>query len=132
MLQVLKTIDAHVAGEPLRLIVDGVPRPAGKTMAQKRDWMKRHADDLRRALVLEPRGHRDMCAALLTEPVAPGSDAGVIFLQNDGYPAISGHGIVAVTTIALERGLIPAADGRITFDTAAGTVHARARVQSRG
>ena len=151
MRQVLKTIDAHVAGEPLRLIVDGAPRPAGKTMAQKRDWMKRHADDLRRALVLEPRGHRDMCAAVLTEPVAPGSDAGVIFLQNDGYPAISGHGIVAVTTIALERGLIvrresgapdksggpdkvrpPAAETHLAFDTAAGTVHARARVQSRG
>jgi len=145
MLQVLKTIDAHVAGEPLRLIVDGVPRAAGKTMAQKRDWMKRHADELRRALILEPRGHRDMCAALLTEPVAPGSDAGVIFLQNDGYPAISGHGIVAVTTIALERGLIvrgesgapdkvrpPAAETHLAFDTAAGTVHASARVQSRG
>src|SRR2546421_2118883 len=107
MRQVLKTIDAHVAGEPLRLIVEGVPRPAGKTMAQKRDWMKRHADQLRRAIVLEPRGHRDMCAAMLTDPVAPGSDAGVIFLQNDGYSAVSGHGIVAVTTIALERGLIP-------------------------
>src|SRR5439155_15320613 len=96
MHQVLKTIDAHVAGEPLRLIVDGAPRPIGKTMAQKRDWMKRHADGLRRTIVLEPRGHRDMCAAMLTEPVAPGSDAGVIFLHNDGYPAISGHGIVAV------------------------------------
>src|SRR5204863_1286998 len=104
--QVLKTIDAHVAGEPLRLIVDGAPRPSGKTMAQKRDWMKRHADQVRRAVVLEPRGHRDMCAAMLTEPVAPGSDAGIIFLHNDGYPAVSGHGIIAATTIALERGLI--------------------------
>jgi len=107
MLHVLKTIDAHVAGEPLRLITEGLPRAAGKTMAQKCDWMKRHADQLRRALVLEPRGHRDMCAALLTEPVSPGADAGVIFLQNDGYSAISGHGIIAVATIALERGLFP-------------------------
>jgi proline racemase len=137
MRQVLKTIDAHVAGEPLRLIVDGVPRPSGKTMAQKRDWMKRHADHVRRALVLEPRGHRDMCAAILTEPVAPGSDAGVIFLQNDGYPAIVGHGIIAVTTIALERGLlfsrqVSAPESHIAFDTPAGTVHARARLQARG
>jgi proline racemase len=157
MRQVLKTIDAHVAGEPLRLIVDGAPRPAGKTMAQKRDWMKRHADQLRRALVLEPRGHRDMCAAMLTGPVAPGSDAGIIFLHNDGYPAISGHGIIAATTIALECGLIqlggpdpstssgsprawsrgdevrpPAAETHVVIDTVAGTVHARARLQSRG
>ena len=60
MRQSLKTIDAHVAGEPLRLIVEGMPRPSGKTMAHKRDWVKRHADDLRRALLLEPRGHRDV------------------------------------------------------------------------
>lgn len=142
MRQVLKTIDAHVAGEPLRLIVDGVPRPAGKTMGQKRDWMKRHADPVRRALVLEPRGHCDMCAAMLTEPVAPGSDAGVIFLQNDGYPAISGHGVIAVATVAIEAGLLvfggpdrarPALpETHIVFDTPAGTVHARTRLQSRG
>jgi len=144
MLHVLKTIDAHVAGEPLRLITEGLPRPAGKTMAQKCDWMKRHVDQLRRALVLEPRGHRDMCAALLTEPVSPGADAGVIFLQNDGYSTMSGHGIIAVATIALERGLIPSTslgvgfsqgatpEARFVFDTAAGTVHARARVELRG
>ncbi len=144
MLHILKTIDAHVAGEPLRLVTDGLPRPAGKTMAQKCDWMKRHADQLRRALVLEPRGHRDMCAALLTEPVSPGADAGVMFLQNDGFSAISGHGIIAVATIALERGLFPSTsagagfsrdatpDTRLVFDTAAGTVHARARVEARG
>src|SRR5215510_15043419 len=137
MLHVLKTIDAHVAGEPLRLVIEGLPRPTGKTVGQKRDWMKRHADQLRRALVLEPRGHRDMCAAMLTEPVAPGSHAGVIFLQNDGYASILGHGIVAVTTIAIERNLLfsrdlSAPEAQIVLDTAAGTVHARARLQSRG
>jgi proline racemase len=138
VLHVLKTIDAHVAGEPLRLVTEGLPRPSGKTMAQKRDWMKRHADHLRRAVVLEPRGHRDLCAALLTEPVSPGADAGVIFLQNDGYSAVSGHGIIAVATIALERDLFPSMrlamnpDARIVLDTAAGSVHARARVESRG
>lgn len=138
--QVLKTIDAHVAGEPLRLIVEGVPRPMGRTMAQKRDWLRRQADQVRRAVVLEPRGHRDMCAAMLTEPVSPGSDAGLVFLQNDGYPAISGHGVIAAATIAIETGLIvfgdsarhAAGETHLAFDTPAGTVHVRARVQSRG
>jgi proline racemase len=137
MRHLLKTIDAHVAGAPVRLIVEGVPRPVGKTMVQKREWMKRHADHVRRALVLEPRGHRDMCAAILTEPVTPGAAAGIIFLQNDGYPALSGDGVVAVTTLALEAGLLFSRDlvqpdCRLTFDTPAGTVHARARMQSRG
>ena len=139
MRQSLKTIDAHVAGEPLRLIVEGMPRPSGKTMAQKRDWMERHADDLRRALVLEPRGHRDMCGAMFTEPVSPGSDAGVIFFHNEGYPAMSGHGAIAAATIALERNLLPVVSpdiGRqevaVAFDTVAGTVHVRPRLQTRG
>src|SRR6266704_597434 len=56
----LKTIDAHAAGEPLRLIVDGFPSPRGATMLEKREWVRQHADHLRRALMLEPRGHADM------------------------------------------------------------------------
>ena len=65
----LKTIDAHTAGEPLRLIVDGFPAPQGGTMLEKREWVRTHADHLRRALMLEPRGHADMYGAILTEPV---------------------------------------------------------------
>src|SRR4051812_9482497 len=124
----LKTIDAHAAGEPLRLIVDGFPSPRGKTMLAKREWLAKHADHLRRALMLEPRGHADMYGALLTEPVMPGSHAGVLFMHNAGYSTMCGHGIIAVTTIALERGLIvPGGDGTtLVFDTPAGTVRARA------
>src|SRR5947207_7332966 len=122
----MNTIDAHAAGEPLRLIVNGFPSPHGKTMLDKREWLKHHADHLRRALMLEPRGHADMCGAILTEPVSPGSHAGVLFMHNNGYSTLSGHGIIAVTTIALERGLIdPGGDGAsIVFDTRAGTIPA--------
>ena len=125
---IIKTIDAHVAGEPLRLVVDGFPSPRGRTMIEKRDWAARHADHLRRALVLEPRGHADMTGAVLTEPVSPGADAGVLFFHNDGYSTMCGHGILAVSTIALERGLLlPGGDaGTIVYDTPAGTIRARA------
>jgi len=124
----LKTIDAHAAGEPLRLVVDGFPAPRGKTMLDKREWVRRHADGLRRALMLEPRGHADMYGAVLTEPVSPGSHAGVLFMHNEGYSTMCGHGIVAVTTIALERGLLdPGDDGAtIVYDAPAGTIRARA------
>src|SRR5215470_7720119 len=124
----LKTIDAHAAGEPLRLIVDGFPSPKGATMLEKREWVKKRADHLRRALMLEPRGHADMYGAILTEPVAPGSHAGVLFMHNEGYSTMCGHGIVAVTTIALERGLLmPGGDGSsIVYDAPAGTIRARA------
>jgi proline racemase len=124
----LKTIDAHAAGEPLRLVVDGFPAPRGLSMLDKREWVRAHADHLRRALMLEPRGHADMYGAILTEPVSPGSHAGVLFMHNEGYSTMCGHGIVAVTTIALERGLLmPGGDGTsVVYDAPAGTVRARA------
>src|SRR5438309_6673880 len=124
----LRTIDAHAAGEPLRLIVGGFPSPHGRTMLDKREWLKRHADHLRRTLMLEPRGHADMYGAILTEPVSPGSHAGVLFMHNEGYSTMCGHGVVAVTTIALERGLLlPGGDGAtVVYDSPAGTIRATA------
>src|SRR2546425_5525452 len=124
----LQTIDAHAAGEPLRLIVDGFPAPQGKTMLEKREWVRKKHDHLRRALMLEPRGHADMYGALLTEPVSPGSHAGILFMHNEGYSTMCGHGVVAVTTIALERGLLmPGGEGtRVVYDSPAGTIRARA------
>jgi proline racemase len=128
----VKTIDAHAAGEPLRLVVDGFPAPVGRTMLEKRDWVRRHADHLRRALMLEPRGHADMYGAILTEPIAPGSHAGVLFMHNEGYSTMCGHGVIAVTTIALERGLLmPGGDGcAVVYDAPAGTIRARASIRA--
>jgi trans-L-3-hydroxyproline dehydratase len=128
----IRTIDAHVGGQPLRLVVDGAPRLTGRTMAQKRDALRRLGDRVRRAVVLEPRGHADMCAALLTEPVSPGAHAGLLFMDGDGWPPVSGHAVIAVTTIALERGLIVTDGETLTFDTSAGTVAAQARVEVHG
>src|SRR4030095_10606654 len=120
----LRTVDAPGAGEPLRLIVDGFPAPRGKTMLAKREWVKTHADHLRRALMLEPRGHADMYGAILTEPVAPGSHAGVLVRHNEAYSTMCCAGVIAVTTMALERGLLmPGGDGRtIVYDSPAGTI----------
>jgi len=135
--QVIRTIDAHADGGPLRLIVEGFPSPHGRTMLEKRDWLMRHADSLRRALLLEPRGHTDMCGAILTEPVSPGSHAGLLFMRGDGYCTMSGHGVIAATTIALERGLIglSSADGdgvSVIYDTPAGVIRARAQFRAGG
>lgn len=138
MVHAVKTIDAHAAGQPLRLVVDGLPRPVGTTIARKQQWMARHAEPLRLALLREPRGHADMTGAMLTEPVHPGSHAGVLFMHAGGYTGLCGHGIIAVATIALERGLVfDAAAGSadevtLVFDTAAGTIRARARMATHG
>jgi trans-L-3-hydroxyproline dehydratase len=123
----LRTIDAHTAGEPLRLIVDGFPRVEGTTMLERREWVRANCDHLRTALMLEPRGHADMYGALLTEPERPDSDAGVLFMHNAGYSTMCGHGVIAVVTMAIERGLIVPRDGdTIVLDSPAGQIRARA------
>jgi len=101
-------------------------------MLEKRAWVKKHADHARRALMLEPRGHADMYGAVLTEPVTPGADAGVLFMHNEGYSTMCGHGIVAVTTMAIERSLIhPREPHTIVYDAPAGPIRARALVDAR-
>jgi proline racemase len=126
MVHTIRTIDAHAAGEPLRLIVDGVPSPEGATMLEKRAWALKRLDHFRRALMLEPRGHADMYGALLTEAVTEDAHAGILFMHNEGWSTMCGHGIIAVTTVAVDRGLITASSDDIRYDTPAGRVVARA------
>ena len=133
----VKTVDAHVGGQTLRLIVDGVPHLSGRTMRDKRAWLRRRADGLRRAIVLEPRGHADLVAAVLTEAVSPEAHAGILFMDGSGFPPISGHGIIAAATIAVARDLFVSrdeagADVRIAFDTPAGVVHAVVHAEGQG
>jgi proline racemase len=124
----IRTIDAHTAGEPLRLIIDGFPEPQGATMLEKREWLREHHDELRTAIMLEPRGHADMYGALLTASERADSDAGVLFMHNEGYSTMCGHGVIAVTKLALERGLLrPRTAGTLVLDSPAGPIQARAR-----
>jgi proline racemase len=127
----VRTVDAHVGGQTLRLVVDGVPSPSGRTMREKLAWLRKRADGVRRAIVLEPRGHADMVAAVLTEAVSPDAHAGILFMDGHGYPAMSGHGVIAAATIAVSRDLIFAGeaegDVRLVFDTPAGVVHTTLR-----
>ena len=128
MIHRVRTIDAHAAGEPLRLVVEGFPSPDGATMLEKRAWAEKRLDHLRRAIMLEPRGHADMYGALLTEPVTSGAHAGVLFMHNEGWSTMCGHGVIAVTTIAIERDLMWPGGPAVVLDSPAGPVAARASV----
>jgi proline racemase len=137
MVRLIKAIDAHVGGQALRLVIEGFPRPHGRTVLQQRDWLKRNADALRRAVVLPPRGHMDLVAAMLTESGSPHAHAGLLLMDATGYPAMSGHAVIAAATIALERALIFSRDfgqteAPLIFETPAGTVRARARLIAHG
>jgi proline racemase len=120
-------IECHVAGQPLRLVTGGLPPIRGKTMVERLLFARRRLEGLRRALILEPRGHRDMTGAVLTEATTAGADAGVMFLDADGWRGLCGHGLIGTTAIAVERGLLMTGrnDGLVTLETVAGLVTTR-------
>lgn len=120
------TIDAHTAGEPLRIVTAGIPRIPGATMLDKRRWVKEHLDGVRKALLWEPRGHADMYGAYLTEPVSAAADFGVIFMHNAGYSDMCGHGIIALASVIVGQGMVPPQqpETRVGFDTPAGFIEA--------
>lgn len=130
----ITTIDAHTAGEPLRIITSGFPDLPGDTILQKRQYARDHYDHLRRALMWEPRGHADMYGAILTPPTTPEGDAGVMFMHNEGYSTMCGHGIIALVKVGIETGHF-ATDGNnpeqvIRIDTPAGRVTATAHLHN--
>jgi trans-L-3-hydroxyproline dehydratase len=125
----IHTVDAHAEGEPLRVILDGFPMPVGETvLARLRDARER-LDALRTALMWEPRGHADMYGCLLMPPVSERADISVLFMHNDGFSTMCGHGVIAVSTVLVETGLQPPTGSEtvIGIDTPAGLVRATAR-----
>jgi trans-L-3-hydroxyproline dehydratase len=129
----VRTLDYHTAGEPLRIVTSGLPGVPGETMLDKRRFMKEKLDHYRRFLMLEPRGHADMYGAVLTGPVTPDGDIGVLFLHNEGYSTMCGHGIIALVTAGLEHGLFEAAAAPVVrIDTPAGRITATAHYDSKG
>ncbi len=130
----ITTIDAHTAGEPLRVITSGYPDLPGETILAKRRYALEHYNHLRTALMWEPRGHADMYGCIITEPERPSSDLGVLFLHNEGYSTMCGHGIIGLAKVGLETGLIDKSGDNpvIRMDTPAGLVTAYAvRVNGR-
>src|SRR6185295_16720543 len=78
-----------------------------------------------------PRGHADMYGCFLTEAVTSGADFGVLFMHNEGFSTMCGHGIIAMATVAVTTGMIPAAapETPMTIDTPAGAIAAFARLE---
>jgi trans-L-3-hydroxyproline dehydratase len=126
----ITTIDAHTAGEPFRVITGGLPELPGETILARRRHMQQHLDHLRTALMWEPRGHADMYGAIITPPVTAGADFGILFLHNEGYSTMCGHGIIGIVKVALETGLVSQTgpETTIRIDAPAGLVTAHARL----
>ncbi len=119
-------IDAHTGGEPLRIFTGGYPNLKGDTILSKRRFALDNLDQLRTATLWEPRGHADMYGCIITAPVTEDGDCGVIFTHNEGYSSMCGHGIIALTKVGLETGIVSGARDKteLRIDTPAGRVTA--------
>ena len=123
----LSVIDYHTEGEPMRFVVDGVPRLPGATLMEQSEHLAAHARDLLGFALYEPRGHAAMCGAILTDPVTPGADVGVLFIEPLGPVHMCGHGAIALGAMLVESGRVAAPGGTatVTLDTPAGLVSCR-------
>jgi proline racemase len=123
-------VDSHTMGEPTRVVVGGFPPVPGRSMEEKRTALASRFDHLRRALMHEPRGHRDMFGSVLLDAVHPEAHLGVVFMDGGGYLSMCGHGLIGAVTVALETGIVEASEpvSEVRLDTPAGLVTARAQI----
>jgi proline racemase len=127
--RLLSTIDFHTAGIGMRLLTSGLGHLPGTTIADKRRWFQEHLDHVRTGLCLEPRGHRGLLIAVLTEAVTPEAQFGLFFFYPGGYYVSCGEGTIGAATVAIETGMVArqGAETRIVIDTEAGPVETIAR-----
>ncbi|MFF0903357.1 UNVERIFIED_CONTAM: proline racemase family protein [Kocuria sp. CPCC 205316] len=127
----LDTVEVHAEGEPGRILTSAARFVQGDTMAERLQYCRQHLDGLRRLVLQEPRGYPAMCAVILLPPVNPGSDFGIVVLEQGGFTPMSGSNTICAVTAAIETGIIdrPGPVVEVAIDTAVGTVHATAQVQ---
>lgn len=125
-------IDTHTVGEFTRIITSGFPKLEGDTMIERKNFLAKHYDKYRQALMFEPRGHHDMFGALLTDPIHPEADFGVIFMDTGEYLNMCGHGTIGSVTAIIETGLVPAVEPytEVVLDAPAGIIRTKAEVKN--
>lgn len=129
----IRAIDAHVAGSVLRLVTHGLPVPQGASMHEKACSLEEHGGRLCDALLSEPRAHDGMTLAILCEPVDPVSDAGVLFRRRGCDASFGGQHLIALATMALERGLVHPRDEHVVrVDTVGGSTAVTCDIEDRG
>jgi proline racemase len=128
----IRAVDYHTAGEPFRIVADGVAVPDAPTVAACRVLAQQSTEleRVRQLLCREPRGHADMYGCFVVPPDDDGADFGVLFWHNYGYSTACGHGTIALGVWAVQSGRVaadPDGDTEVRIDVPSGRVVARVR-----
>src|ERR1041384_8677813 len=94
----LEVLDYHTEGEPMRIVVGGLPAIPGASPMERSEHLVAHGRELLGFVLHEPRGHAALCGALLVDPVDPRAHRGVLFIEPLGPVHMCGHGAIAVAT----------------------------------
>ncbi len=127
----ISAVDTHVCGEPGRVIVGGVPDVPGNSIFEKKCYLEEHSDHVRLMMLREPRGYPASNCNLILPPCNPEADAGFVIMEQVEYPPMSGTNTIAVVTVLLETGMIPAVEPvtELKLESPAGLIDVRAEVR---
>ena len=119
----IEVIDSHTGGEPTRVVVGGWPMPEGSTVAEMREYMRKHQVDLMSGVTKEPRGSDVYVGALLVPSNNLECCTGLIFFTTAGPLGMCGHGTIGVVETLRYLGRIEPGNHKI--ETPVGVIQAR-------
>ncbi|BCG90378.1 proline racemase [Mesorhizobium sp. 113-3-9] len=122
--RVITVVGAHAEGEVGRVITGGILPPRGATMFERMENLERDSSWLRNMLLFDPRGSVNAAVNLITPPIHPDADIGMIVMESDYFVPMSGSNLICTVTVALEAGMIPMKEPQtiVRVDTPAGLV----------
>ena len=118
----IKVIDSHTGGEPTRIIVEGGPDLGTGPLTERLTVFRDNFDQIRSAVVNEPRGSDVLVGGLLCEPTDSEFATGVIFFNNISYLGMCGHGTIGLMVTLKHLGRIE--NGTHKIETSVGPVSA--------
>ncbi|MBC9033727.1 proline racemase family protein [Sphingomonas sp. JC676] len=126
--QIVTVVGVHAEGEVGRVITGGVIAPRAASMFERQQAFIRDQDWLRGMLLSDPRGSVNAAVNLVTPPIDPQADVGMIVIESDYYPPMSGSNLMCAVTAVLETGMLAMVEPvtRLCVDTPAGLVYVEA------
>jgi proline racemase len=124
----ITVVGCHAGGEIGNVVVGGVLPPAGDTVFEQMETLRREGDWLRRMLLREPRGSVACHANLVVPPTRDDCDAGFIIMEPTEYPPMSGSNTICTVTVLLETGMVAMLEPEtvVRLEAPGGVVEARA------
>ena len=102
----IKIYNAHCCGEIGDVITEGINKIEGNTILEQSNYLFKNKK-LRNFVLNEPRGGVFKHVNLLVPPINPKAKIGLIIMEPEDIPPMSGANSICVATVVLERNIVP-------------------------